>query len=72
MTATAPDWTGLASSVTYPTDLLIEGRWLPGETRSPVVSPINGQVIAEVEKSLAMGAKEVVLTGINLGPCCVP
>ena len=26
-----------------------------------------GQVIAEVEKSLAMGAKEVVLTGINLG-----
>lgn len=48
MTTTTPDWRALAASVEYPTDLLIEGRWEAGASRHEVVSPIDGQVIAEV------------------------
>lgn len=48
MTTTTPDWRALAASVQYPTDLLIDGRWEAGTSRHEVVSPIDGQVIAEV------------------------
>lgn len=48
MTTTAPDWSALAATVQYPTDLLIGGRWTPGSTRGEVVSPIDGRVVAEV------------------------
>ena len=48
MTTTAPDWHALASSVQYPTELLIDGGWTAGSTRHEVVSPIDGRVVAEV------------------------
>jgi gamma-glutamyl-gamma-aminobutyraldehyde dehydrogenase len=48
MTTTVPDWNALAATVDYPTDLLIDGTWSPGATRHEVVSPIDGQVVAEV------------------------
>jgi gamma-glutamyl-gamma-aminobutyraldehyde dehydrogenase len=48
MTATAPDWHALAGSVTYPTDLLIDGRWQQGRSRHEVISPIDGRVITDV------------------------
>ena len=48
MPALAPDWRSLAGTVQYPTDLLIDGRWEPGATRHEVVSPIDGQVVADV------------------------
>ena len=48
MTTTAPDWTALAGSVTYPTDLLIDGRFEPGSSRHEVVSPIDGRVVTDV------------------------
>ena len=34
MTATAPDWSALARSVEFPTDLMIDGRWTPGAGRA--------------------------------------
>ena len=46
--ALAPDWRSLAGTVQYPTDLLIDGRWESGATRHEVVSPIDGQVVADV------------------------
>jgi 4-(gamma-glutamylamino)butanal dehydrogenase len=48
MTTTTPDWRALAGTVSYPTDLLIDGRWQAGSTRYEVVSPVDGQVVAEV------------------------
>ena len=45
---TNPDWQSLASTVAYPTDLLIDGRWVAAADRMPVVSPIDGRVVAEV------------------------
>lgn len=48
MTTTAPDWSALAASVAYPTDLLIDGTWTAGAGRREVVSPIDGRVVAEV------------------------
>jgi 4-(gamma-glutamylamino)butanal dehydrogenase len=47
-TPAAPDWRSLAASVEYPSDLLIDGRWEPGASRHAVVSPIDGQVVADV------------------------
>ncbi|MCF8536491.1 MAG: aldehyde dehydrogenase family protein [Candidatus Nanopelagicales bacterium] len=48
MTNPPPDWHVLAATVEYPTDLLIDGGWVPGEHRSDVVSPIDGRVITDV------------------------
>jgi acyl-CoA reductase-like NAD-dependent aldehyde dehydrogenase len=48
MTATATDWRSLASSVDYPTDLLIDGRWDTGASRHEVISPIDGRVVVDV------------------------
>jgi gamma-glutamyl-gamma-aminobutyraldehyde dehydrogenase len=48
MTTTAPDWSALAATVEFPTDLLIDGQWSPGSTRQQVISPIDGRVVAEV------------------------
>ena len=45
---TATDWTSLAAEVSYPTDLLIDGRWVHGSARHEVVSPIDGAVICDV------------------------
>jgi gamma-glutamyl-gamma-aminobutyraldehyde dehydrogenase len=48
MTTTAPDWSALAATVEYPTDLLIDGRWSRGSARHEVVSPIDGRVVTDV------------------------
>ena len=48
MTAVAPDWAGLAASVQFPTDLLVDGAWVAGAGRHEVVSPIDGRVVADV------------------------
>jgi acyl-CoA reductase-like NAD-dependent aldehyde dehydrogenase len=48
MTTTTPDWTALAATVQYPTDLLIDGDWVSGSTRYEVVSPIDGRVVTDV------------------------
>jgi gamma-glutamyl-gamma-aminobutyraldehyde dehydrogenase len=48
MTITSPDWRTLASTVQYPTDLLIDGRWDAGSSRHEVVSPTDGRVVADV------------------------
>lgn len=48
MTIMTPDWRTLATSVQYPTDLLIDGRWEAGAERHEVVSPIDGRVVTEV------------------------
>lgn len=48
MTAVAPDWAGLAASVQFPTDLLVDGAWVAGADRHEVVSPIDGRVVADV------------------------
>lgn len=48
MTTTAPDWHALAGSVAYPTGLLIDGRFVPGDQRVEVVSPIDGRIVTEV------------------------
>ncbi len=48
MTAIAPDWRALAGTVRYPTDLLIDGSWSRGAARHEVISPIDGQVVADV------------------------
>ena len=48
MTTTAPDWSALAATVEYPTDLLIDGRWSAGASRHEVVSPIDGRVLTDV------------------------
>ena len=55
MTTTAPDWAALAATVSYPTDLLIDGAWVTGATRREVVTPIDGTVVAEV--AMAEGAE---------------
>jgi gamma-glutamyl-gamma-aminobutyraldehyde dehydrogenase len=54
MTTTGPDWAALAADVAHPTDLLIDGHWVAGSSRSDVVSPIDGRVVAEV--AMADGA----------------
>ncbi len=48
MTTTTPDWRAIAAAVQYPTGLLIDGRWVDGTAEAQVVSPIDGQVVAEV------------------------
>lgn len=48
MTAIAPDWRALAGTVRYPTDLLINGSWSRGAARQEVISPIDGQPVADV------------------------
>ncbi len=60
MTAVAPDWTALAASVRYPTDLLIDGRWQAGRDRVDVVSPIDGQVVADVAMASAADVDRAV------------
>jgi len=42
------NWRDLASTVTFPTDLLIDGRWQSGAHRHEVVSPIDGRVVTDV------------------------
>jgi len=44
----APDWHALASTVTFPTGLLIDGQWCRGSSVHEVVSPIDGRVVADV------------------------
>lgn len=48
MSATHPDWRHLATTVVYPTDLLIGGHWDRGSSRMEVVSPIDGRVLTDV------------------------
>jgi gamma-glutamyl-gamma-aminobutyraldehyde dehydrogenase len=60
MTTIAPDWRAVAASVQYPTDLLIDGRWEQGSTRHPVVSPIDGRVVAEVAMAGAVDVDRAV------------
>jgi len=48
MTTTSPDWHALAGSVTFPTELLVDGQWQQGARRHEVVSPIDGRVVADV------------------------
>lgn len=46
---TVTDWHALASRVTYPTSLLVDGAWVEGTGgRHEVISPIDGATIAEV------------------------
>lgn len=48
MTTTSPDWRSLAGTVAYPTDLMIDGRWTSGASRTEVISPIDGRVVTDV------------------------
>jgi len=48
MTTITPDWRAVARSVSYPTDLLIDGRWESGASRHAVISPIDGQAVVDV------------------------
>lgn len=42
------DWNALRSGFTFPSDLLINGEWVPGSARMPVTSPVDGSIIGEV------------------------
>ncbi len=57
---TTTDWRALAASVTYPTGLLIGGRWEAGSERHEVVTPIDGTVIAEVAFATAADVDRAV------------
>lgn len=56
MTLTTPDWSALAASVQYPTELLIDGTWAQGSSRHEVVSPIDGRIVTDVAMA---GAEDV-------------
>ena len=46
--APSAQWLNRRDSLSYPTDVLIGGRWIAGPDRLVVTSPIDGNVVAEV------------------------
>ncbi len=54
------DWHALRAQVTYPTGLLIDGRWQSGADRLVVTSPIDGAPIAEIDAADAADVDRAV------------
>lgn len=57
---TSTDWAARRASLSYPTDLLIDGVWRPGSGRLEVISPIDGQPIVDVASGNAATVDEAV------------
>jgi gamma-glutamyl-gamma-aminobutyraldehyde dehydrogenase len=58
--APAADWLARRDRLTYPTGNLIDGRWQSGSDRLVVMSPIDGQPVAEVAAGNAASIDQAV------------
>lgn len=54
------DWHALRDRITFPTGLLIDGRWQSGADRLVVTSPIDGAPIAEIDAADAADVDRAV------------